>query len=180
VHDFLGQLPALLGVVLGAVGAIGATTLSDRLRWRRDQATRWDERRLDAYITFAGTLKEIHALAFRLVAAHRPGSKAQPIDRETGLALMAQANVRRTADWESVLLLGDAATVTAARQWREAVVTVELLARAERWDAAAWEPAVDGADRTRDQFYLVARQSLGIGSGSVEQLPHLRARRLTP
>jgi hypothetical protein len=57
------------------------------------------------------------------------------------------------------------------------VVAVEMLARAEHWDRAAWEPAVDAADRARDEFYLVARRSLGIAGGSVEQLPHLRARR---
>jgi hypothetical protein len=49
----LDQLPTLLGVLVGAVGGMASSTLTDRLRWRRDQAVRWDQRRVDAYIAFA-------------------------------------------------------------------------------------------------------------------------------
>lgn len=179
VQSFLDQLSTLVGVMLGAVGAMMATSLADRLRWRREHAVRWDQRRLEAYLTFAATLKEIHALAFRLVAVHRPGSKAPSIDRTTGLELMARATTRRTTDWESMLLLGDEATVAAARRWRDAVSAVELLARDATWNGAAWQPAVDQADKARDEFYLYARRSLGVKGGSVEQFSFLQARRLS-
>jgi hypothetical protein len=52
-----------------------------------------------------------------------------PIDRVTGLEMLAQADADRTKLWEAVLLLGDAATVAAAREWKMAVGQLELFAR---------------------------------------------------
>src|SRR5262245_58029997 len=118
--DLVDQLPALVGVVLGAMGAIASSAVSDRLRWRRQQAVRWDERRLESYIAFAATLKEIVNLSSRLVTAHRPESAAHPIDREAGLEMLTRANLRRTQEWELLLLLGSEATVAAGRRWRAA------------------------------------------------------------
>ncbi|MEV6596595.1 hypothetical protein AB0M36_06950 [Actinoplanes sp. NPDC051346] len=50
------QLPALLGVLLGTSGTILATGIADRSRWQRQQAARWDERRLQAYVEFANAV----------------------------------------------------------------------------------------------------------------------------
>jgi hypothetical protein len=113
---FAESLPALVGVALGAAGAMTSSLLSDRLRWRRDQAVRWDQRRLDAYMTFAATLKDITTLGFRLTAELRPASHSIPIDRTLGLRELAAANSRKTKDWEALLLLADEPCVTAARR----------------------------------------------------------------
>lgn len=177
VQTFLSQLPTLIGVALGAIGALASTALTDRLRWRRSQLTRWDERRLDAYIAFAATLKEIHTIAYRLTSVHRPAGKAPPIDRDAGLALIAQANIQRTKDWETLLLLGSETTVAAGRRWRDAMSDVERLARADGWDLAVWRATIDEVDSARDEFYVAARQSLGVRGGSVAQLPFLREKR---
>jgi hypothetical protein len=169
-------VPTLLGVVLGAAGAILSSLLTDRLRWRRDQTVRWDQRRLEAYMTFAATLKEITALGFRLAANDNPGDpdgRAFPIDRATGLRDLAAARLRRTTDWESLLLLGDESTVAAAREWRDATGEFERLARQEARDAAAWQERIDRMNAARDGFYIAARRSLGVHGGSVEQFGHL-------
>lgn len=123
------QLPAIVGVIVGTVGTIAATGFSDLTRWRRQLHTRWDEKRLTAYVEYANAIKEVHAYALRLSAAHLVGSRLHRIDREEGLAKLAEADLRRTKAWESVLLLGDAETVNAARVWREAVYQVELVRR---------------------------------------------------
>ncbi|MFG2041575.1 hypothetical protein [Dactylosporangium sp. NPDC048998] len=170
MQSFVDQLPALFGVVLGAAGAMASSSLTDRLRWRRDQVVRWDQRRLDAYIAFAATLKEIHAIASRLIGAERD-------ERAANLVLLAAANVRRTQDWESLLLLGDEATVAAGRRWRDAVAQTERVARAEAGDVDAWQAAVNESDLARDTFHAAARRGLGVGGGSVEQFHHLRANR---
>ncbi|MEK8105561.1 hypothetical protein NKG94_11170 [Micromonospora sp. M12] len=129
VSTLLTQLPALLGVLVGTLGTILATSLADRARWRRGQSVRWDERRLDAYVDYAHALKESHAVALRLTADLRPGSYSHPIDRDEGLARLAEADARRTIVWENLLLLGDEATVVAAASWRDAIWQVERLAR---------------------------------------------------
>ena len=158
--NLVTQLPALIGVLVGTIGTIVATSLADRARWRRRQGVRWDERRLDAYAEFARALKEVHTIASRLIGGY--------LDREQELALLTEANFRHTIAWENVLLLGDAPTVTAARAWRDAVWEVELLAR----DGSATDGLPDllhRANEARDQFYDAARGGLGVSGGSVAQ-----------
>jgi hypothetical protein len=174
--NFLNQLPAILGVLVGALGTLLVTSLTDRARWRRDQAVRWDTRRLDAYVAYAATVKEIHALALRVSAPYRRYSKSRPIDREQGLELLAEANARRTKAWEAMLLLGDEITVTAARAWQDAVGAEENLCSGDSIDETEWQSAVEAVDQARDLFYLAARESLGVHGGSVAQSPFLRAR----
>jgi len=174
--DFLNQLPAILGVIVGALGTLLVTSFTDRARWRRDQAVRWDTRRLDAYVAYAATVKEIHALALRISAPHRRYSKSRPIDPEQGIELLDEANVRRTQAWEAMLLLGDETTVTAARSWQNAVFAEQDLCSGDSIDELEWQSAVEAVDQARDRFYLAARENLGVHAGSVEQSPFLRAR----
>lgn len=168
----LTQVPALVGVVLGALATIIATGVSDRTRWRRTQAVRWDEHRLNAYMDYAREVKEIHSLAFRLTAEQRPGTTSPPIEREQGLRLMSEAMDRRTKIWEALLLLGDADTVLAARAWSKAVMAVATIAQG-RAEFAEWEPRVRRADEARDRFYAAARASLAVRGGTVAQVPIL-------
>ncbi|GIJ25153.1 hypothetical protein Vqi01_03150 [Micromonospora qiuiae] len=165
--SLLVQLPALLGVLVGTVGTIVATSLADRSRWRRRQTVRWDERRLDAYAEFARVLKEAHTIASRTIGGY--------LDREQELAALAEADLRHTIAWENVLLLGDGPTVAAARAWRDAVWEVERLARG----AATGDDLPDllhRANEARDAFYRAARDSLGVGGGSVAQATLLMSR----
>ncbi|MDO3702845.1 hypothetical protein Q3W71_14330 [Micromonospora sp. C28SCA-DRY-2] len=165
----LAQVPALLGVLVGTLGTIFATSLADRARWRRNQSIRWDERRLDAYVEYAHAVKESHAIALRMTADRRPNSHSHPIDREAGLARLAEADARRTIAWENMLLLGDEATVAAAGVWRDAVWQLERLARG----IADPEPDMVGVlsrvNEARDGFYRAARRSIAVRGGSVAQ-----------
>lgn len=175
--NFLNQLPAILGVMVGALGTLLVTALTDRARWRRDQAVRWDTRRLDAYVAHAATVKEIHTLALRVSAPYRYNSKSSPIDREQALELFAEANARRTKAWEAVLLLGDEAAVAAARTWQDAVASEEYLCIDASIDEMKWRSVIETVDWARDQFYSAARESLGVRGGSVAQLPFLISRK---
>ncbi|MDG4797194.1 hypothetical protein [Micromonospora sp. WMMD1082] len=161
------QLPALLGVLVGTVGTIVATSLADRSRWRRNQTVRWDERRLDAYAEFARALKEVHTIAGRLIGGYR--------DRDAELAALAEADFRHTLAWENVLLLGDGPAVTAARAWRDAVWDIERLARDRSTDHQLPD-LLHRANEARDRFYDAARGGLGVGGGSVAQAALLVSR----
>jgi hypothetical protein len=179
--NFLNQLPAIIGVIVGSLGTLLVTSSTDKARWRRDQAVRWDTRRLDAYVAYAATVKEIHALALRISAPYRRYSKSRPIDREQGLELLDEANARRTKAWEAMLLLGDEITVTAARAWQDAVGAEEYLGSGDSIDEMEWQSAVEAVDQARDGFYLSAREDLGVHGGSVAQYPFLRYRvRIVP
>ncbi len=180
VETLVAQLPVLIGVLVGTLGTILATTLTDRTRWRRTLSVRWDERRLDAYVEYGSAVKEIHALLFRITAEDRPGSLAHRIDRDAGLASLAEADAARTKAWEKVLMLGDPAAVAAARDWREAVRKLEFFALGVTTDWERWDGAVRDVDDARDRFYVAARASLTVGGGSVAQSPWLADGKLAP
>ncbi|MFJ5779556.1 hypothetical protein [Streptomyces sp. NPDC093094] len=175
---FLNQLPALMGVVVGVLGTLLTSRLNDKAQWTRTLSVRWDERRLDAYSEFGRALKEVHILAHRITAQSRPGSRAHAIDRSTGLELMAQADAQRTKAWEGVLLLGDADTVAAAREWRWSVQQLERAARGIAGDGFDWEAAVRRADEDRDRFYVAARAGLTVAGGDVAQARWLTDRQM--
>ncbi|WP_241563421.1 hypothetical protein [Micromonospora costi] len=156
-------------MLVGTAGTIVATTVGERVRWRRNQTVRWDERRLEAYVDFTRAVKEIHAVATQMLASHRPESLRPSLDRETGLARLAEGDVRHTLTWEEVLLLGDEETVRAAAAWRRAVRDIERAARALPNPPTDLPELIRRADEGRDRFYRAARASLAILGGSVEQ-----------
>ncbi|MEU3662296.1 hypothetical protein AB0E77_21450 [Streptomyces sp. NPDC032940] len=156
------QLPALAGVVVGAAGSYLASSLTERSRWRRARSERWDQKRLDTYASYANALKHQINIAQRMGAARGFRHAVDPLDPEQGLTQLAEAEDRRAAEWESVLLVGDAETIAAARTWHEAVWNVELYARGAKDDLAGWEDAIRRMSAARDTFYALARRDLGI------------------
>ncbi|MER7418349.1 hypothetical protein ABT346_16460 [Micromonospora peucetia] len=173
--SIVAQLPVLIGVLIGTIGTIVATSVADRTRWKRNQSVRWDDRRLDAYVEFGRVVKEIQAVAVRMLTSERPHSRGHHMDREEGLARLAEADIRHALAWESILLLGDASTVTAARDWRDAVWGVERVARGLS-QADDHDDLLHRANEARDLFYLAARGGLGVRGGSVAQATMLGAR----
>ncbi|MEV3990484.1 hypothetical protein AB0J57_16410 [Streptomyces sp. NPDC049837] len=159
---FWDQAPALIGVVIGAVGSYLAASLTERSRWRRARAERWDEQRFHTYASYANTLKAQIRIAQRIGADRGFEHVTDPLRPEEGLPQLAEAESRRAAEWESVLLVGDADTIGAARAWHEAVWNVELYARGLRDDPAGWAEAVQQVTLARDAFYARARRDLGI------------------
>ncbi|TKA04553.1 hypothetical protein FCI23_35995 [Actinacidiphila oryziradicis] len=159
---FWDQLPALIGVVVGAVGSYAAASVTERTRWRRARAEAWEEKRFLTYAGYANTLKAQIRIAQRLGATRGFANVADPLELGEGMGLLAEAESRRAAEWESVLLIGDAETVAAARAWHEAVWNVELYARGLRNDPAGWERAERRMGQARDTFYMCARRDLGI------------------
>ena len=98
MSNLLGAIPALIGVVVG----VAATGWADRVRWKRGQAVRWDERRVDVYAEYARAIKRIHMTALRMVSPHMADDRARRINHEDGLAMLAQADAHRTEAWEAV------------------------------------------------------------------------------
>ncbi|MEU6486310.1 hypothetical protein [Streptomyces sp. NPDC046887] len=156
------QLPALIGVVVGALGSYVAASLTERSRWQRARAERWDEQRFHTYMTYANTLKAQIRIAQRIGAARGFENVVDPLEPDDGLILLAEAESKRASEWEAVLLVGDAKTIAAARAWHEAVWNLELYARGVREDVAGWARAEGRISQARDEFYACARRDLGI------------------
>ncbi|MFI6055494.1 hypothetical protein ACIBCO_36090 [Streptomyces violascens] len=158
----LEQLPALIGVVVGSAASYATQNLAERRKWKRQREERWDEKRFETYGRYANALKAQLRIAQRIGAAKGFTDVADPVDPAEGLLLLAEAESRRAEEWESVLLVGDAATITAARRWHETIWTIELLVREGTVDDSKWTKAHRLASAARDAFYLSSRRELGI------------------
>jgi hypothetical protein len=156
----------MIGVIIGAVGSYLVATTSDRARWRRERSSRWDVSRMQTYAVYGRAVKRITDLAVR-VAAHRGvGEFVATLPLAEGLPRLADADAERAALWEQVLLLGDPATVAAARRWHETAWHLDQLVRGEHPDQDAWSLAMNRANDARAAFYAAARADLGV-SGDV-------------
>ncbi|WP_327250211.1 hypothetical protein [Streptomyces sp. NBC_01244] len=160
--ELLDQLPALIGVVVGSLGSYTAQSLTERRKWTRQREERWDEKRFETYGAYANALKAQLRLAQRIGAALGFADVVDPLPPAEGLPLLADAESHRATEWESVLLVGDAATIAAARRWHETIWTIELLIREGSVDAEKWTKVHRLTSAARDAFYESARRDLGI------------------
>jgi hypothetical protein len=164
MSPLLLQLPALVGVLIGAAATYVVTTLQERSRWRRQQAVRWDERRFAAYTEYANAMKKVISIAVRLAAArgvHRDDSWFRAEGTEAELIM---AEEERTTKWEAVLMLGDESVVAAARDWHQATFRLMRLAAGQSADMT-WNKAIEAVGRVRGCFYAAARADLGVKLG---------------
>jgi hypothetical protein len=154
-------LLTLASVALGAVSAYVAQALQDRRRWRRERDGRWDIRRMETYAAYGNAVKKTTMLAHRM-AAHRGLTDAiAPLSPDEGANLMSEAQGARAALWEEMLLLGDPATLAAARRWHESSWTLDELARGLK-NAQGWHAAVMEVNDARAEYHRAARANLGV------------------
>ena len=137
----------------------------------------WDELRVDAYAQYAIALKKTHMTALRIVRPDRSDNLTKPLDHDTALEGLTQAQAERTEAWERILLLADQATAHAGLQWHYAVRREAEFARSRPEDAGSdeWTALVKSVDQARDRFYEAARKSVTVGGGSVAVTELMRA-----
>ncbi|WP_331735409.1 hypothetical protein OG379_40710 (plasmid) [Streptomyces sp. NBC_01166] len=103
------QIFTLLGVLIGALTSYFATTMAERAKFRREMATRWDERKLDTYIDYLTCIKEIQRAAMAAGRARDEGA-----DAAEALSDMEESENRRSVLFETFVLLSDERAATAA------------------------------------------------------------------
>ncbi len=163
------QLLTIVGVAVGAMATFISTRLVDRARWQREEALRWDAKRLDCYSEFAVAIKRFIAIAARLCAGLGLPETAQPLDPATGLPALADADQDLSVKWEQVMMLGSPDAITAAREWRSVAWHLEWFARGLRNDPAEYEQVNVEKGAARSRFYTAARADLGIVSGPLPE-----------
>ncbi|MEU3342049.1 hypothetical protein [Streptomyces sp. NPDC006668] len=162
---FLQQLPALIGVVIGALGSYLAVVRGDRARFRRERAARWEERRLAAYADYARTLKKSVTLTYRVSAHLGNDPHPHPMSLQDAEPLLAEAMAARDPAWEALLLLGSPEVVERARAWVLALIDMEQFIRGNACDPAAWEALLEQQRATRDGYYSAVREDLALPPG---------------
>lgn len=158
------QILPLAGVALGAVLSFLVSSTTERTRWRRQQAVRWDERRLAAYAEYAHAVKEL-AARYQMIAASR-GLTSGPVPLDPNpevLSEVGQLESRRSALSETLGLLGDTEANTASKSLDHCLWRLESLARGVEMEAGHdWNQAYLEFRNARDRYVERARASLGV------------------
>ncbi|MFF0729048.1 hypothetical protein [Streptomyces sp. NPDC004134] len=163
--EFAAQLPALAGVVIGALGSYVAVMHGERVRFRRERVVRWEERRLAAYQGYALAVKPAVSLLFRVGAHFGNDANPHPLPPREAAPRLGDASQARDLAWEEMLLLGSPGVVEAGRAWAEAVAAMERFVRDGTRDPGAWSALVGEQRVAREAYYAAARRNLALGPG---------------
>ncbi|GGX74162.1 hypothetical protein [Streptomyces anandii] len=162
---FWQQVPALLGVVIGALGSYLAVVRSDRARFQRERTARWEERRLAVYADYARTLKQSVTLAYRVAAHLGNDPHPHPLTPAEAGPLLAQASLARDPSGEALIMLGSPEVVERARAWVVVALEMEAFLREERRDPEAWQSLLARQRAARADYYAAVREDLALPPG---------------
>ncbi|MFD4144265.1 MULTISPECIES: hypothetical protein [unclassified Streptomyces] len=162
---FIQQLPALLGVVIGALGSYLAIVRGDRARFRREEGARWEERRLTVYADYARSLKKTVTLTYRVAAHLGNDPHPHPLSPEEAAPLLAEATDARDPVGEALLMLGTPDVVQRAREWVLAVIEMERFLREGTRDPDAWSAMLEKQRDARTRYYEAVRRDMGLPAG---------------
>jgi hypothetical protein len=167
--SLVDQLPALIGVIVGAGLSFTSTTVVERGRWRRGQAVRWDERKLTAYAEFGNAVKDMVLLANRIAGGRGLNEHPQPLAPDPeNLTALAEAAAKCSLLNEQLRLLADEDTITASRALNHRAYRLEWFAYG-RLDGGpdAWAAAYLEYRDARDEYLGHARASLQVAGPGI-------------
>ncbi|WJV45962.1 hypothetical protein [Streptomyces flavofungini] len=165
MSEFLSQLPALIGVVIGAMGSYVAVVRGERVRFRREREARWEERRLAVYTEYARVLKQTVTLTYRIAAHQGNDPHPHPLSADEAEPHLTEAADTRDLAGEALLLLGSARVVERARVWVVVVIEMERFLRAGTHDPDAWQGLLARQRAAREGYYAAVREDLGLPPG---------------
>ncbi|MEU5085411.1 hypothetical protein [Streptomyces sp. NPDC021356] len=168
---FLQQLPALIGVVIGALGSYLAVVRSDRARFARERATRWEERRLAVYSEYARSLKKSVTLAYRVAAHLGNDPHPHPLPLSEAEPLLTEAALARDPAGEALIMLGSTQVVEKARTWVLVVMDMERFLREGRREPGAWQALMERQRAARQGYYAAVRTDLELPPGHSARWP---------
>lgn len=171
MDEFIRQLPALIGVIIGALGSYVAITRGDRIRFRREQAARWEERRLAVYTEYARVLRQTVSLTYRVAAHLGNDPHPHPLSPEEAVPHFTQAAEARDPAGEALLMLGAPDVVEEARAWVLLVIRMERFLREDTHDPEAWAELLERQRAAREAYYAAVRRDLALPPGHPGRWP---------
>lgn len=165
MSSFVQQLPALLGVVIGAFGSYLVVMRGEQVRFRRERETRWEERRLAVYADWARAVKQSITLTYRVASHLGNDPHPHPLSPEDAAPLMAEATAARDPSGEALLLLGSPEVVEKARAWVVTVMRMEEFLRTGTRDPGTWQTLLERQRAGRDAYYTAVREDLALPPG---------------
>ncbi|MER6984396.1 hypothetical protein [Streptomyces carpinensis] len=168
---FIQQLPALIGVMIGALGSYLAVVRSDQARFLRERTARWEERRLAVYADYARSLKKTVTLTYRVASHLGADPHPHPLSLAAAEPLLAEAAVARDPSGEALIMLGSTEAVEKARLWVAVVLEMERFVRAERREPQAWQTLLAQQRAAREGYYAAVRSDLELRPGHAARVP---------
>ncbi|MGA4839399.1 hypothetical protein [Streptomyces sp. G45] len=165
MSGFLAQLPALIGVVVGAVGSFFVVMRGEQVRFRRERDARWEERRLGVYVEYARVLKQTVTLTYRIAAHQGNDPHPHPLSARDAEEQLAAAADARDPAGEALLLLGAPAVVKRAREWVVVVIEMEAFLRSGAREPETWSALLARQRAARSAYYAAVREDLGLPPG---------------
>ncbi|MFS8201955.1 hypothetical protein ACLVWQ_25065 [Streptomyces sp. CWNU-52B] len=162
---FIQQLPALIGVVIGALGSYLAIVRGDRARFRREQTARWEERRLAVYADYARALKKTVTLNYRVAAHLGNDPNPHPLSPDDAAPQLASALDAGDPAWEALLMLGAPDVVECSRAWVSVVAEMERFLATGAHDPQGWSALLARLRAARDRYYTAVRADLALPPG---------------
>ena len=161
--NFGSQIVTIAAVVIGALTSYIVTALSDRARYRRELTRQWMDRKLENYIRYASDVKNLAIVVRQITALHGLHESAPGIDENKALALLDEAEVRRSTSYEAVRILGDAGTIRTTQELNEAAHVLEKIARGRiDADSVVWEQSWQSYMEATNAFHQSLRRELGV------------------
>ncbi|TMR11313.1 hypothetical protein ETD86_36130 [Nonomuraea turkmeniaca] len=169
--DFASQIVTIAAVVVGALTTYVVTALNDRSRHKREVARQWVDRKLQLYTGYAGDIKQLVILARQITALHGLHDAAPGVDEGKALALLDEAETRRSLTYEAVRMLGDTQTIRATGELNDAVHRLEWLARGKLdADPDTWETCWQLYTEAANTFHESVRRELGVPGAFLPRL----------
>ncbi|MEU8898767.1 hypothetical protein AB0C65_23110 [Nocardia sp. NPDC048505] len=161
-------LGTLSGVVIGGAITFLASYVNERSKWNRSQATRWDERRLQAYSDFLIVTRNMHTLSARLVRIRAGDADQHGMSVQEGVVQLGELERERVQRWQEVQLLGGPKAVAIGDELNRCTWTLEWFAYGDLTGEADWLLIIRESYRLRKDFSIAARDDLGVAETGLE------------
>jgi hypothetical protein len=161
------QLLTILGVAVGAFASFITTRALDRSRWRREEALRWDTKRLESYAEFGSAMMRYITIGYRITAKLGLTSHVQALDVATGLPQLAEAEGQVSEKLEQVIMLGSPDVIMTGQAWRNEAWHLDRFARGLLKDPTEYAQANQDRRAAQKRFYSAVRADLGVVSGAI-------------
>ncbi|MBF6323850.1 hypothetical protein [Nocardia cyriacigeorgica] len=169
-------LATVIGAAVTLIGLVIVqwnTRWIESTKWNRTHSVRWDVVRHNAYAEFAAAVKSEVRVHLLIAAGRWPQMWPDhaTIDAEAGRAKLEDLEMERMRLFESVILLGDPAVVSAARTWAWEVWNLrQTFSASYEGGGEGFIELYNRTGRARDAFYSAARADLQV-PGELNAVP---------
>ncbi|MFG2825798.1 hypothetical protein ACGFX4_41010 [Kitasatospora sp. NPDC048365] len=165
--DTITQLVTIAAVVLGGLTTYMTNQLMERSKRKDSLRVRWDEKKLDAYVEYVGSVRScIYAAVLAYEVTH--DLRAMPRTEHELLMDLTEAEGRRALAFERLMMLAGDQVIDAAHAVNSATLAIDWRARRlVEGPLEEWRGLHTEIFRAINVFHEVARADLGVTGGFV-------------